>query len=115
VTATAGSDQTVTLVNTFRVDPERQDALLQLLADATEQVIARLPGFVSATFHRSLDGTRVLNYARWESREAFEAIFRNPEALEHMRAIRELATGDPALYAVVSVHRQPRPEDERGR
>jgi quinol monooxygenase YgiN len=105
VTEISPSAQGVTLVNTFRVDPEKQDALVELLVQATDQVIATLPGFLSASFHKSLDGTRVLNYAQWASRDDFEAMFRNPEARKHMLAVRDLASGDPVLYSVVSVNR----------
>jgi heme-degrading monooxygenase HmoA len=35
------------------------------------------PGLISASFHRSLDGTRMFNYGQWESKEAFEAILKH--------------------------------------
>lgn len=100
---TAGTS-VVTLVNTFTVDPDRQDALLEALARATDEVIAALPGFRFASFHRSLDGTAVLNYAQWESRAAFEAIFERPEVREHFAEIGRIARGERNLYEVVSVH-----------
>jgi len=28
------------------------------------------PGLISATFHRSLDGTRIINYGQWMDRQA---------------------------------------------
>ncbi len=80
----------VTLVNVFTVDPERQEELLAMLEQATEEVIRHLPGFVSANFHRGLDRTKVLNYAQWESREAFEAMFRDPVTREHLEATGRL-------------------------
>jgi heme-degrading monooxygenase HmoA len=60
-----------------------------------------LPGFVSATIHKSADGVRVVNYAQWHSREDFEAIFNNPEATAHMKPIMEIAKFDAHLYEVV--------------
>ena len=65
----------------------------------------RLPGFVSANIHRSLDGTKVANYAQWASRAAFEAMLGEPSAREHMAAAARLAAFEPALYEVASVHR----------
>jgi quinol monooxygenase YgiN len=109
IEVTAGT-AVVTLVNRFAVDPDDADALLEALERATDEVIARLPGFVSASFHRSLDGSAVLNYAQWESREAFEAICARPAVLEHFAEIRKLARGQRDLYEVVSVHE---PHDER--
>ena len=32
-----------------------------------------LPGFISASIHRSLDGTKVINYAQWRSQADFAA------------------------------------------
>ena len=94
----------VTLINVFTVEPQHQDQLLRILTEATERVICKLPGFVSATFHKSLDGTKIANYAQWESQQAFEALFQNSEAMEHMLAIRAIATGERSLYEVVSIH-----------
>lgn len=45
---------------------------------------------------RSLDGTKVVNYAQWASREAFQAMLRHPQA--------EIGTPAPVLCEVVSVH-----------
>src|SRR5262249_30407728 len=50
-----------TLINVFTVAPERQRELVDLLIDATEQVIQHVPGFISANIHASIDGTRVVN------------------------------------------------------
>lgn len=61
----------------------------------------RLPGYVSANIHRSLDGTRVVNYAQWRRVEDFEAMLRDPTAREHMGAAQDLAVSvEPHLYEV---------------
>jgi heme-degrading monooxygenase HmoA len=59
-----------------------------------------MPGFVSANIHRSLDGKRVVNYAQWESLEAFEAMRKNPKAGPHMQAAAALAQFEPILCEV---------------
>ncbi len=56
--------EVVTLINVFTVAPEDQQRLLDLLAEATGSVMNKLPGFVSANLHKSLDGKRVVNYAQ---------------------------------------------------
>ncbi len=94
----------VTLINVFTVAPENQQRLVDLLVEATEAVMSRLPGYVSASIHKSLDGSRVTNYAQWRSREAFEAMLRNPEAAPHMQAAAKLATFEPHLYQVAYTH-----------
>ena len=94
----------VTLVNVFTVDPNDQQRLVERWQQATEEVIRHLPGFVSANVHRSLDGTKVINYAQWESQEAFDAMRRNPEAGVHLRELGQIGTAAPAMCEVVSVH-----------
>src|SRR5262245_76102 len=94
----------ITIVNVFTVQPENQQRLLDLLASATEEEICKLPGFVSASFHRSVDGTRVVNYAQWESREAWEAIFQRPEARKHVDEALKLGEADYHIYEVHSTH-----------
>jgi heme-degrading monooxygenase HmoA len=99
--ATIDKEQDVlTLINVFTVAPERQDELAALLADATERTMKRLPGFVSASIHKSHDGTRVVNYAQWRSQDDFNAMQRDEGARVHMRAAAALARFDPILCQV---------------
>jgi quinol monooxygenase YgiN len=91
----------VTLINMFTVAPERQRPLIDLLVEATEAVMKHQPGFISANFHRSLDGQRVANYAQWRSREEYEAMLQNPQAQVHMRQAADFADAiEPHLYEV---------------
>jgi heme-degrading monooxygenase HmoA len=100
----AKENDLVTLINVFTVAQEDQQRLVNVLVDATQKVMKNQPGFVSANIHRSLDGTRVANYAQWRSREAFEAMLRNQEAAEHMGEAARIAEGfEPHLYEVSSV------------
>src|SRR5688572_31226899 len=90
-----------TVINVFTVAPEKQDQLAAMLAATTEKTVKDLPGFVSASIHRSTDGTRVTNYAQWRSRDAFEAALKNPEFLAHIKPITEIAQPDAHVYEVV--------------
>lgn len=90
----------LTLINVFTVAPDKQQELVTLLVDATQQTMRRLPGFISANIHRSLDGKKVVNYAQWESMADFEAMRKNPEAMPHMQAVAALAQFDPILCEV---------------
>jgi quinol monooxygenase YgiN len=95
-----------TLINVFTVEPERASELAELLRDATEKTMRFVPGFISANIHVSTDGTRVVNYAQWESADAYQAVFQNPTAREHMGVCADVATSfEPHLYTVESVHR----------
>lgn len=94
----------VTLINVFKVDHARQQTLVDLLVDATDQTMRHQQGFVSANIHRGLDGTHVANYAQWRSRADFERMLEDPEAQQHMRRAYEMSTVEPVLYEVSSVH-----------
>ena len=91
----------VTLVNVFRVrQPARQQELVDVLGRATDAVMRHQPGYISASIHRSLDGTHVVNYAQWRSAADFEAMTHNPNAREHMAKALELAEVEGHLYEV---------------
>src|SRR6266481_1503694 len=60
----ARGNDVVTLINIFTVSPENQQKLVDMLIEATEKTMQYIPGFVSASFHKSADGTRVANYAQ---------------------------------------------------
>ncbi|MFI5675913.1 antibiotic biosynthesis monooxygenase [Streptomyces cellulosae] len=51
-------------------DPERQRAWVDAVFEALESEPNQHPGGISGHFHLSTDGTRVLNYAEWESAQA---------------------------------------------
>lgn len=94
----------VTLINVFTVDPAKQQALIDLLTQATEATMRHLPGFISANIHRGLDGTKVTNYAQWASIEDFQAMQKDPAAVAHMEQAVALATSfDPSLYVVADI------------
>jgi quinol monooxygenase YgiN len=94
-----------TLINVFTVEPQRASELAALLSDATAKVMRHAPGFVSANIHVSTDGTRVVNYAQWETAEAMQDMLADPAAREHMSKAAGLTSSfDPHLYTVESVH-----------
>ena len=94
----------ITLINIFTVAPERQQELLNLLQAMTDEVTRHLPGFVSASFHRGLDGKHVANYARWESEAHWKAMVRDPRVQARMEPVVGIATFQPRLYEQVSSH-----------
>jgi heme-degrading monooxygenase HmoA len=94
----------VTLINVFTVDPDDQRRLVEAWQQATDQVMRHRPGFISASIHRSFDGTKVVNYAQWETREAFAAMFGDPDAAGQLARLADIGTPGPVLCDVVSVH-----------
>jgi heme-degrading monooxygenase HmoA len=93
--------QPVTMINVFTVEPDDQQALIDLLVQAKEQVLSKQAGYLSARIHRGLDGRKVAVYARWRSAEDFLALAENAEAAAHMRRARKLAAFEPVVYDVV--------------
>src|ERR1700741_2683029 len=92
-----------TLINVFTVDPDRASDLAALLHTATEEVMRHQPGFRSANIHMSNDGTRVVNYAQWDSEEAYRAMLADPSTQEHMTKAAAMTTiVDPSGYTVES-------------
>lgn len=92
----------LTLVNVFHVEPGNQQALVDLLTEATVQTMRHMDGFISANIHKSFDGKRVVNYAQWRSKEDFEAMLEDPDADSHMRRAAALVESyDPILCEVI--------------
>ncbi|MEU4082569.1 antibiotic biosynthesis monooxygenase [Streptomyces venezuelae] len=62
----------------FEVKPDQQQELLDTLAKPDEW-IKTVPGYRSHGYYRGIDGTYVVNYAQWESKELYEAFHTLPE------------------------------------
>ena len=100
----------ITFINVFNVDPEKQQQLVNLLIQATESSVRHVPGFISATLHRSLDGAKVAMYAQWRSIEDYKAMRANATALPFMQQALALAKFDPGMYEVIEIF-EPLPKD----
>ncbi len=84
----------------FRMQPENQPRMVEL---AKEHVVPAMsqPGLLSANFHRSLDGTRVINYGQWENAEAIEELSKRPGFSSERPYWEGLAENEFHLYEVV--------------
>ena len=91
------------MINVFTVEPRDQQRLVEILIEATKRVMSQQEGFISANIHKSIDGTKIVNYAQWKSREAFEKMLKNPRAIIHMNEALSIAKVDGSLYDVVFV------------
>jgi len=94
-------DKLLTLINVFTVGPTNQQELVALLVEATQRSVRHVTGFVSASLHRSLDGTKVAMYAQWRSLEDYQAMRANPSISPFMDRALALATFEPGMYEVV--------------
>ena len=94
----------VTQINVITVEPENQDRLVDLMTQQAEEVMSRQPGFISINLHKSLDGTRVVNYVQWESQELLDRAHETPGFLDHFERYKGyLIDAGPRIYEVVRV------------
>jgi quinol monooxygenase YgiN len=92
--------QYITHFAEFRMPAENQPRMIEL---AKENVIKamELPGLISANFHRSLDGTRVINYGQWLDRESIENLKKRPGFGGESEYWEGVAENEHHLYEVV--------------
>jgi quinol monooxygenase YgiN len=91
----------LTVINVFTVSPERQDELLQQLVKNTDDFISACPGFISANFHKSIDGKNVINYGQWESMEALQGMLKTEGGQQMLADGNKIATAiQPNVYTV---------------
>jgi quinol monooxygenase YgiN len=89
----------ITTMNTYTVAPERVEEVLEYLVRSATETVRYVPGFVSMNFHVSLDGTQIVNYGQWKSREAMAAARENPQIVALMSETAKIAGGSkPVPY-----------------
>jgi heme-degrading monooxygenase HmoA len=97
------SHQGVTQITIVEPEPGKQDEALSLMSERA-RFMARQPGFISISLHRSLDGRRIVNYVQWENRDLLHAAHRTPEFRKEWRHFDDLTDDiDPHLYEVAQV------------
>jgi len=101
MTTISAKSDVMTLINMFTVEPANQRRLVELLTEATEVSVRRAPGFVSASLHRSTDGTKVTMYAQWRSIDDYQAMRQDPAPLPFLQEALTIAKFEPGVYEVV--------------
>jgi quinol monooxygenase YgiN len=84
----------------FKLEPINQPRMLELAAENINKAM-NLPGLVSANFHRSLDGTRVINYGQWLNADAIEELKKKPGFGSEAPYWEGIADNEHHLYEVV--------------
>jgi quinol monooxygenase YgiN len=90
----------ITQINVFTVPPGAQQALIDMLDEAARSC-GTIDGWLSASLHRSLDGTRIVNYAQARDEAAMARIFRHLQSNGFLDRNRALGDAHPGLYEVV--------------
>ena len=95
----------VTQINVFTVEPGNQQALIDLLRESAE-FASRIEGWISASIHRSLDGTRVVNYAQSRDMESSQRVIEALRTAGYLERNKLLGEAHPGLYEVVATLEQ---------
>jgi heme-degrading monooxygenase HmoA len=98
---THSDKQPVIQITVVESEPEKQGEALSVMTERA-RFMARQPGFISISVHRSLDGRRVVNYIQWQSRDLLQAAHKSPEFRKEWSRFDKLTDDiDPHLYEVV--------------
>src|SRR5262249_55326841 len=92
-----------TLINTFTVDPENQQKLVDAIKQGTEALFSKMPGFVSSSVHVGKTGRQVVNYSQWRSTKDIETFRQNPYFGPYIQNITALAKGESIVCDVAFV------------
>jgi heme-degrading monooxygenase HmoA len=106
----------VTLINVFEVPTDYVHAFVARWHERAA-LMSTKPGFLHTRLHRALSSQarfQLVNDARWESREAFEAATADTEFQERVSAVTADPgtpfSANPALYRIVGDYGDPRQE-----
>jgi heme-degrading monooxygenase HmoA len=93
----------VTQITTVKTTPDNQDEVIALMKERA-RFMARQPGFVSISLHRSEDGSHVVNYVQWTDKNKLAAAHHSPEFRKKWPRFGELVQDvEPSLYDVVQI------------
>ena len=93
----------VVLINVFTVNPADEDALIEAWSHDAAYMKAK-PGYISTQLHKGIAGSGTfVNYAVWDSVEAFRDAFSDPEFRRRIGEYPESAVSSPHLFKKVAV------------
>jgi len=95
--------QPVTQITVVEPEPGKQAEAMSLMMERA-RFMARQPGFISISLHRSLDGKRIVNYVQWENRDLLHSAHHAPEFRKKWGHFDEVTDEiDPHLYEVAQI------------
>jgi len=99
-----------TVILDFQVAPENIEQMIESAKTNIEQVMSKKSGFVSASLHKSSDGTRLVNYSQWKNREAYQSAlnFLTPDEVKLGEKLLDYGQMNWNFYKIVlSIGRNP--------
>ena len=95
--------QLVTQITVIEPEPGKQAEALSLMTERA-RFMARQPGFVSVSLHRSIDGRCIVNYIQWQSRDLLRSAHNSREFRKEWDHFDQLTDEiDPHLYEVAYI------------
>jgi heme-degrading monooxygenase HmoA len=95
--------QPITQITVVAVEQGRLAEAISLMKERA-RYMAQQPGFMSIILHRSVDGTRIVNYIQWQSRDLLEKAHHTPEFRAKWQAFANITTDiAPDLYEIEEV------------
>lgn len=88
-----------TVMVIFSVQPDDQQEILNHCMEVAS-IFAEQPGFLSQNIHRSLDGSQIINYLQWKSRQYHENCMEIQEMHEPAKRLRDLIAQGKCLMDV---------------
>ena len=93
----------ITQITVVEPEPGQQADALAVMKERAD-FMARQPGFVSISLHRSRDGRRIVNYIQWNSLDSLRSAHHSPEFRKEWNRFDRLTDQiDPHLYEVAHV------------
>jgi len=88
--ATISEDKDVfTVMVRFILEQGAQEEFQELVMEMAPFFESQ-PGFISQTIHKSLDGSRIVNYLQWRSEEDHKACMNNPQMATRGEKLQEM-------------------------
>lgn len=89
------------LLSTSSVQPKNQKELVDVWKEFVKEVVEKQRGIISANLHRSFDGTRLVNYAHWKTKEDQARMIEGSVAQSWRDDFIRIADVTPNFYCVV--------------
>jgi heme-degrading monooxygenase HmoA len=103
MTQIQADNQLVTQITIVDSEPDKQAEALSVMTERA-RFMARQPGFISISLHRSLDGRRIVNYVQWQNRDLLRSAHQSPEFRKEWSHFDQVTDEiDPNLYEVTQV------------
>lgn len=103
MTLIRADNQPVTQITIVDSEPDKQAEALSVMTERA-RFMARQPGFISISLHRSLDGRRIVNYIQWQTLDLLRAAHQSPEFRTEWGHFDQVTDEiDPHLYEVAQV------------